>query len=314
MGITVTGGLTSPGQSVYRHMIDHLLIDGKNSIYRSVFAGHVDQRFQQLGHDYFLIFMRFIANYINKFRPKSVHLFWDARVSWRKNVYPEYKEHRSDQYNDYSFDVRGELRRQMMIAIETFKNINVRQYFNTDQEADDLIYAFIKANENAETVIVSGDGDFKQITYRFKNVKLFNPLASKSEFENVPELDPILVKSFTGDKSDNISGYYGVGKVRVKPLVLDETERAKFFVSDKAIVMRDGQKVVVGDSIFNINKQIIDLNMNPVLQENMDYVSKQQTTPILYDIEKVKQVILKYKLRGLMADISNLTLPFKNLH
>ena len=294
-------------------MIDHLLIDGKNSIYRSVFAGHVDQRFQQLGHDYFLIFMRFIANYINKFRPKSVHLFWDAKTSWRKNIYPEYKEHRSDQYNDYSFDVRGELRRQMMITIETFKQLSSRQYFNTSQEADDLIYAFVRANPESQTVIVSGDGDFKQITYRYKNVKLFNPLSSKTEFEDIPELDPILVKSFTGDKSDNISGYYGVGKVKVKPLVLDEAERAKFFASDKAFTMNNGQKTVVGDSIFKTNKQIIDLSMNPSLQENVDYVARQQLTTVSFDIEKVKTVILKYKLRGLMADISNLTLPFKNL-
>ena len=293
--------------------MDHLLIDGKNSLYRSVFAGFVDPRFKQLGHDYFLIFLRFINNYINKFRPTSVHIFWDAKRSWRKTVYPEYKVQRADQYIDRGFDVPGELRRQMIIAIETLKYLNIRQYFNHQQEADDLIYAFIKNNLSAESIILSGDGDFKQITYRHPNIKIYNPLSKKLGFEDVPSLDPVLVKSLTGDKSDNIHGYYGIGKVKMKPLIMDEKARTEFFASDKAFIMKDGQKELVGDTVFNRNKQIIDLSMNPHLQENIDYIASQQIVPISYDLEAVKAIILKYKLRGLMADINNLTLPFKNL-
>lgn len=293
--------------------MDHLLIDGKNSLYRSVFAGLVDPRFKELGHDYFLIFLRFINNYINKFRPKSVHIFWDAKRSWRKAVYAEYKTQRPDQYIDRGIDVPGELRRQMIIAIETLKHLNVRQYFNHNQEADDLIYAFIKNNISAESIILSGDGDFKQITYRHPHIKIFNPLSKKLGFEDVPSLDPVLVKSLTGDKSDNINGYYGIGKVKVKPLILDEKARAEFFASDKAFVMEDKQKVLVGDTVFNRNKQIIDLSMNPHLQENIDYIATQQIVPISYSLEEVKAIILKYKLRGLMADINNLSLPFKSL-
>jgi 5'-3' exonuclease len=293
--------------------MDNLLIDGKNSLYRSVFAGFVDPRFKQLGHDYFLIFLRFINNYINKFRPKSVHIFWDAKRSWRKTIYHEYKAQRKDQYIDRGFDVPAELRRQMIIAIETLRYLNVRQYFNHNQEADDLIYAFIKNNINAESIILSGDGDFKQITFRHSHIKIYNPLSKKLGFEDTPSLDPILVKALTGDKSDNIGGYYGVGKVKVKPLILDEKIRAEFFASDKAFIMQDGQKQLVGDTIFERNKQIIDLGMNPHLQENVDYITSQQLVPISFNIGIVKSVIFKYKLRGLMADIDNLSLPFKNL-
>jgi len=293
--------------------MDHLLIDGKNSLYRSVFAGCVDPRFKELGHDYFLIFLRFINNYINKFRPKSVHIFWDAKRSWRRAVYADYKVQRAGQYIDRGFDVPGELRRQQILAIETLKHLNVRQYFNHQQEADDLIYAFIKNNIGAESIILSGDGDFKQITFRHPHIKIFNPLSKKLGFEDVPVLDPVLVKSLTGDKSDNINGYYGIGKVKVKPLITDEKARAEFFASDKAFVMEDKQKVLVGDTVFNRNRQIIDLSMNPHLQENIDYITTQKVIPISYNLDEVKAIILKYKLRGLMADISNLTLPFKSL-
>lgn len=293
--------------------VDHMLIDGKNSIYRSLFAGYVDDRFRQSGHDYFLIFMRFINNYVNRIRPKSVHVFWDAKMSWRKNVYPTYKAQRVDQYKDYTVDIRGEIRRQVMIAIEALRCLNIRQYYENSQEADDMIYAFIKNNADKKCVIVSADADFKQISYRHKHVSIFNPLANKNGYEDIPELDPVLVKSFTGDKSDNITGYYGVGKVKVKPLIIDEKARETFFSSDKAIIMRDGAKVKVGDSVFKLNKQLVDLELNPYLASNVELAKNQQNYQATFDLAKFKSIILKYKLRGLTADIDNLILPFKCL-
>ena len=293
--------------------VDHLLIDGKNSIYRSVFAGYVDSRFKESGHDYFVIFMRFLANYINRFRPKSVHVFWDSKTSWRRNVYPTYKIQRVDQYKDHPMDVKSELRRQMMISIEALRNLNVRQYYENMQEADDLIYAFVKNNLDKQCVIVSADADFKQITYRLNNIKIFNPLSKKDGYEDIPEMDPILIKSFTGDKSDNITGYYGIGKVKVKPLVSDMKAREEFFSSDRAIVMKNGSKIKVGKTVFVLNKQIIDLDLNPYLNSNLELVNKLQLGTTTFSLDKLKEVILKYKLRGLTADLSNLSLPFKNL-
>ena len=64
----------------------HMLIDGKNAIYRAIFAGYNDERFKKSGFDYFVITVRFISNYLTIFNPQSVHIFWDAprENTWRR--------------------------------------------------------------------------------------------------------------------------------------------------------------------------------------------------------------------------------------
>jgi len=295
--------------------IDCLLLDGKNNIYRSLFAGCADPRFKASGHDYIIIFLRFLSTYINKFRPKSVHIFWDAPASklWRRQIYPEYKEHRSDMYEYRDIDVYAELKHQMIAAIQLCKNLNIRQYFSDNQEADDLIYAFVYTNTNKDTLIVSSDGDFKQILFKFSHCKIYNPLKKGDNMEERPQNDPTLLKSFIGDKSDNISGYYQIGKVRAAPLVESVIARQKFFLSDKAVIMKDGQKVIVGADIFNRNRQIIDLGLSPYLKDNIAFIEQQQVSSIQFDMKQIELIAHKYKLRGLLSEINNLSVPFQNL-
>jgi 5'-3' exonuclease len=296
---------------------DSMLIDGKNNIYRSVFAGYADERFKSSGHDYFIIFLRFLSNYINKFRPKSVHMFWDAPIHtlWRKQLYPAYKEQRVDAYNDYyGLDVKSEIKRQMVVTIQMLKYLNVRQYFKDGQEADDLIYAFVHSNFNKQNLIVSSDGDFRQILFRFNNASMYNPLKkSGNGLEDKPERDPVLIKSFIGDKSDNISGYYQIGKVKVKPLVDDLLARKRFFESDKAIATVNGERKVAGDSVFNLNRLIIDLALCPSLHDNLAFVERKQTDKVSFDMKQLEDTIQRCKLRGVMSEINNLAVPFKHL-
>lgn len=290
---------------------DSMLIDGKNQIYRSIYAGHADPRFMASGHSYFVVFMRFLSSYLNKFRPKSVHVFWDAPTDtlWRKKVYPLYKDQRHDSADRNGFDIKPELKKQMAITIQVLRSLGVRQYFGEGQEADDLIYAFAYSNFGNKNLIISSDGDFKQIVYRFPHAMMYNPL-KKGGLEERPERDPVLVKSFIGDKSDNISGYYQVGKVRAIPLVDDLIARKKFFESPKAI---SEDRQVVGNAIFERNRQIIDLGLSPSLRDNISYIESRQVEPIAYDLKQVEALAQRYQVHGLMADATNLLFPFKHL-
>lgn len=290
---------------------DQLLLDGKNTLYRSLFAGHSDQNFKKSGHDYFVVFLRFLSHYVNRFHPNSVHVFWDATCSWRREMYPEYKLQRADMYNDFDFDVRAEVRRQMAICLETLNVMNVRQYFREGQEADDLVYAFVLANPNTQKVIVSSDGDFSQILYRHTNVDLFSP-SHKAMIEK-PAADPVILKSLIGDVSDNISGYNQIGKARAKPLTENPELLEKFLKSEKANVLKDGQKVVVGDQVFNLNKKIIDLSQCPAVLSNIEYVRQHQATKVKINLTKVTEIARRRKVNGLISEFPATIPSFQRL-
>lgn len=292
---------------------DNLLLDGKNTAYRSLFAGHADPSFRQSGYDYFVVFLRFLNRYVNQFHPKSVHVFWDAPSSslWRREVYPEYKIQRDGMYDKYDFDVKAELRRQMAISLETLNVMNVRQYYRDGQEADDLIYAFVKANEDKSNLIVSGDGDFKQIIYHHNGVDLYNP--NTKTIEQKPTTDPIIWKALIGDTSDNIDGYNQIGKARAKPLVENPVLLKNFLASDKANILKDGQKVVVGDQIFNRNVKIIDLSQCPSLDENIEYIRHHQSSKVAADISKVAEIARRRKVSGLMNEMPTAITSFQRL-
>lgn len=297
-----------------RKHYDAMLIDAKNVLYRSLFAGHADYKFAKSGYDLFVIYLRLLTYQVNKFRPASVHVFWDTPSEnvWRRSLYPTYKEQRDDMFKRYDFDIKGGLKRQMTLAVEVLSTLNMRQYYKARMEADDLIYSFAVANPDKQILILSSDGDFRQVTYHHKHVDLFRPSIS-DDIDPIPEADPVIVKSLMGDKSDNITGYNQIGKVKAKVLALDNDARAKFFTSDKACVIKEDKKVVVGDSVFTLNKQMIDLSMCPHLSENSEYVKKKQQSAIEYNPTKLTEVAMKHKINGLLSEAPMLIPPFKSL-
>lgn len=293
---------------------DHMLIDAKNVLYRSLFAGHADFKFARSGYDLFVIYLRLLTHNVNKFRPGSVHVFWDTPSDsvWRRELYPAYKEQRDNLFRRYDFDIKGGLKQQMSHAVAVLSTLNIRQYYKPRMEADDLIYAFVVANPDKQILILSSDADFRQITYRHKNVDLFRPSIS-DDIDPIAEVDPVVVKCLMGDKSDNISGYDHIGKVRAKALAQDSEAFKKFIASDKACIIKDGKKEVVGDTVFNLNKQLIDMALCPHLAENVEYVKQKQTSIIEYNPAKFTDVSIKRKINGLLVEAPMLIPPFKSL-
>lgn len=297
-------------------MTKHLLIDAKNLLYRAVYAAAYDKAFQKSGHHTINIVIHLLSNYLNKFNPEQIHVFWDSPRSntWRKQIDPEYKEGRGGSKVIDDNDVSKAISELTEIGLFLFKNIGIQQYYKDYMEADDLIYAFCRVNVNDDIVIISSDTDLKQITYRFPNVKIHSHLSkTKAKFEPVPALDPVIVKCFTGDKSDNIAGYHRVGPVKAQILTEDLQKRREFFDSNKALA-RVGENIeVVGEQKFKENLLLIDLSLCPHLLDNMMHVFKRQFKPIKFDLDAVKLVVEKYKLRGVTADLSRYVVPFKKL-
>jgi 5'-3' exonuclease len=286
---------------------DHMLIDGRNAIYRAIYAGLSDKNFTSSGLDSVVIFFRFVSSYLTKFRSKQVHFFWDApkNTLWRKAILPEYKDGRDKthggKYGDV-VDIDALLERNTNIVMELVLACNAMNFGCPKQEADDLIYAFCKYHAGSNIIIISSDGDFKQIPFMFKGIDLYNPLAGdrKNKLYKPDNLDPVKVKAFSGEKSDNISGYVQIGPVRAKRLVTEQGFREKHFDT-------------YGRKIFIRNMALIDLSLCPFVLKNIAYIVRIMSKSRHYDEKKIREIIQKYKVKGLSGEISRSLLPFKFL-
>lgn len=282
-------------------------------LYRAMFIAKNDLRFRSKGHHPINIVLHFACYYLNQFRPSYIHLFWDTprKTVWRKQVLAEYKDNRDEISRDGedTSQILNDLAESTMVL---FNHMGIKQYYRTSMEADDLIFAFCKMNLGSKILIVSGDSDLKQIPYAYRNIDLHNPL-SKRDIEPVPEYSPVIIKALMGDKTDNILGYDGIGKVRSRKLVDDYKSLKEFFDSPKSVVKIDGKKVHVGDQRFRDNLKIIDLSLCPDLIDNLIYVAERQSQPSKFNLDEIRAVISKYKMRGVTADLDRYVMPFKVL-
>jgi len=285
-------------------------------LYRAVYVAAYDKAFQKTGHHTINIVLHFLTSYLTKFKPEQIHIFWDSPrdSTWRKQLVSSYKEGRGGNPKLPDSELAASINNLTEVGMMMFKEMGFRQYYQQLMEADDLIYAFCKLNSRDNILIISSDNDLKQITYQYPNVKLHSHLSKKKlMYEEVPRFDPVLMKCFTGDKSDNIEGYYQVGPVRAKVLVEYAERRHEFFNSEKAVAKVGDEIQHVGDERFKKNLRLIDLSLNPHLLENIMYISKKQFQPIRFDLKAIRHLISKYKLRGVTADISRYIGPFKKL-
>jgi 5'-3' exonuclease len=275
---------------------DAMLVDGKNSIYRAVFSGHSDKRFSESGHDYSVIMVRLLNSYLQKFKSKTVHVFWDVKKEglWRRKILPEYKDGRN---KDHGFDVEKTVNDCTRKCMKLFQLMGLSQYQMKRNEADDLIYAYIRANVGrGKCLIVSSDGDLTQIPYIFRDVDIYDPL--KKRMIKTPDHDPVVSKCLMGDKSDNIDGYYNIGKKRSAKIASDTLLMMEFF--DKK-----------GVETYNRNRKLIDLGLCPDLLDNMNYVLRVMSEKMEFKADKIKKYISR--VSGMTPEYTARILPFKFL-
>ena len=275
---------------------DAMLVDGKNSVYRAVFSGHGDDRFKESGNDYSVIVVRLLNSYLQRFKSKQVHIFWDVSKDklWRRDVLPEYKEGRR---KDHGFDVEAVVNECIFKCMKLFQFMGLFQYQLTSMEADDLIYAYVRLNAGmGKCVIISSDGDLTQIPYIFRDIDIYDPL--KKRMIKRPDHDPVISKSLMGDKADNIEGYYNIGKKRSAKIASDPLLIKEFL--DKK-----------GDEPYNRNRLLIDLGLCPNLLENMNYVLGVMSEGRDFRGDKIKKYISR--VSGMTQEYTDRILPFKFL-
>ncbi len=156
-----------------------------------------------------------LLSLFKKFKSNNFILCWDSRLSYRKQIFPEYKAQRKknitpeqEKERKYLYDQISQLRSEIMPEVG-FKN----NFIKTGYEADDLIAKFIidyRNEPDSNFLIISTDQDLFQILS--KNVRIYNVIKKEmiteewfmEKWEGLLPINFRSIKSIAGCSSDNI--------------------------------------------------------------------------------------------------------------
>lgn len=135
--------------------------------------------------------------------------------SWRYDEYPEYKGNRKT--NPKLVEIKEKWRPQKKMVAQFLSCMGVQQLLSANMEADDLAARIVASQPNRDTVLVTGDGDWKQLIS--EHVVWFDPIRTRrithDTFKEYTGYDTtwqfIQAKALTGDQGDNIPGVGGLG-------------------------------------------------------------------------------------------------------
>lgn len=278
-----------------RYVTKTLLIDG-NNLFKIGFHG-VKELYSDGNHIGGVYhFINTIRKFLEEHEHDKVIVFWDgeSNSSIRKSIYPQYKENRRQDMNEYKY----ESYLHQKVRIKTYlEEIFVRQVEIHDNEADDLIAYYCKIATDEKIIIFSGDKDLTQLIS--DNVTIYSPV-SKTYYKNgskipinkveFPHYNVLLVKTMAGDTGDNIFGIEGVGEktiikyfpqVQEKPCTIEEIldyartiPQKKPIKSLSNILTGKSKSGIIGEEFYKTNKLIVDLN-NPLITEEGKELVKQ---------------------------------------
>jgi DNA polymerase I len=195
------------------------LIDGSSYIYRAYFAIRNLSSPKGFPTNALYGFTQMLLKVLKERQPEHVAVIFDAgRVTFRNDLYPEYKANRAAMPDD--------LRPQIEPIKEMVRAFNIPALELSGFEADDIIatIAVECAEKGLNVVVVTGDKDLMQIVT--DRVTLLDTMKEKAsgihEVEERFGVGPdrvIDILGLAGDTSDNIPGVPGIGEKTAMKLI-----------------------------------------------------------------------------------------------
>lgn len=200
-----------------------VLVDGHAVAYRAYFALPVDAFSTDNGEPTNATygFTRAIMDVLNA-NPDYFAISFDAGLSGREEVYPEYKGTREKMPDDLSIQIE-----RILQIVEAF---NIPTLAIEGYEADDVIGTVARQAEEqgCDVLVITGDRDLLQLLTGHTAIQLprrgaddqvWTPADFAAEYQGLapPQLPDI--KALMGDSSDNIPGVQGIGKKTAPQLI-----------------------------------------------------------------------------------------------
>jgi DNA polymerase-1 len=188
------------------------LVDGSNQAFRAFFAIQSDMRSPDGFPTRALFgFTSMLRKMLEKDQPDYMCILFDKGLSFRNEIYPDYKGQRPDMPED--------LRAQWPHFIPLCEEMGVKALSMKGFEADDIIGTLAQlARDDVQVTIVSNDKDFAQLVNANVSLLRFGRgdenLLGPNEVQKKWGVEPsqiIELLALMGDTSDNIPGVPGVG-------------------------------------------------------------------------------------------------------
>lgn len=235
-----------------------LVIDYSNLIHRTINTAVKDDKYcsdnYALWKSYVMVGKSAhdgIFGMIQKHKPDRVIIALDEKLTWRKEMFDDYKAHRGAirkkskvDYEEF-FKISDKFLDEMA---KVFKNII---FWGVEKcEADDLIAVIAKdIHKDAKVIIASSDKDFFQLQVN-PNVSQYCPLKREFRVCPNPELD-LRIKLLCGDRKDNVPGV----KFRTGPKTAEKILKEGL---DDFLDSEEGLR-----DKYILNRKLIDFNYIP---------------------------------------------------
>lgn len=274
------------------------LIDGNSLAYRAFFA-LPDSMATADGRPTNAIFglASMIVKLISDYRPDQIMVAWDAGMSGREEVYPEYKSHRPPKP-----DLLRAQWPHLVELVEAFGYTNIRV---DGYEADDVIASLVAEarRRSIVTVVVTGDRDAYQLvgdgvtvmsTGRgISDTKIYDREAVKERYGVYPELVTDLM-GLRGDTSDNIPGVPGIGEKTAAALLEQFGSLEEILANtDQVSGAKRKQNLVEFADDARISKELATMKFDIDLDVDLDRLMT--TTP---DRENLREFMRDFELRA----------------
>lgn len=231
------------------------------------------------------MFLRKVMDYLTTYKDCVFCFEGVHSTTWRKKVYPPYKENRK--HDDPNYKWVGPL---MEKAYDILKLFHTKLLKVDNCEGDDCIYATCKyyAEKGEQVKIISNDKDLSQIMNFYDTVTQYNPV-KKINIEKNENI--LLEKALVGDASDNIKAFKGLGPKTFQKMIEDKTFWNKKMTPENLELL---------DKVM----KIIDLRKYP--QEYQDAIKKELDKPWNeFDKDGIEKFLLDNGLKSCYNDWSN---------
>jgi len=199
-------------------------------------------------------------------------VFDASRITFRQNIYPEYKANRGETPED--------LIPQFSIIREACKAFNLPYVEDKNFEADDLIasYANAYSKTGRNVVIISSDKDLMQLVN--DSVSMYDPMKSKPigynevvEKFGVPPSKVIDVQSLAGDSTDNIPGVPGIG-IKTAALLIQQFGTLENLLNNADTIpqTKRREKLMASKEAALISKKLVTLSSTAPLPINLEKI------------------------------------------
>ena len=285
------------------------LVDGSNQAFRAFFAIQSDMRAPDGFPTRALYgFTNALLKMLRVHQPDHVLVAFDKGLSFRNDLYPEYKGQRPD--------MPADLRAQWPDFIPLCEELGVRATAMEGFEADDIIgtLAHRYGGSDCRVSIVSSDKDFCQLVNEHVELvdigkgAVLGPAEVTAKW-GVPPSQIIELLAIMGDKSDNVPGVPGIGpKTAAKYLqtyaTADEIHGAAVA---KKIKGKRGQAIIDhGLDGFELGRKLVTIHTDMELPFDLDGIALQEP-----DWDALAVRFARYNFRRLreMAEENSTTGP-----